>query len=386
MKKRILIIAGEASGDHHAADMLAVLRKSEPDWQFVGIGGDSMQKQGVQLTYHISQMAFLGVSEIVKHLPFIRIVKKAMEAEMDRGVDAVLLVDYPGFNLLLANSARKRGIPVMYYISPQLWAWREGRVEKIRKRVGLMMVIFKFEQEFYARHGIRAEFVGHPLADQLKETSENSAFRQTHAIPEGKRILGLFPGSREMEVRKLLPEMLRAVQQLSENDNVIAVVGKAGNLPDSLYDEVAADTPAVQFIADDSKRLMEHSFAALAASGTATLELGFLQTPLIVLYTVSPLTYWLGRMLIKVDAISLANIVLGEKVVPELIQKEMTADGIVHELRRYLDDEAYYKDVKEKLGGIRPALGGSGAAKKAAEAVTGFLHGTIPSLKKSSSE
>jgi len=381
MKKRILIIAGEASGDHHAADLIAELNARQANIEFFGIGGDAMEAQGVTLSYHISKMAFLGVAEIVKHLPFIRRVKKDMESAMDRGVDAVLLVDYPGFNLMLAESARKRNIPVIYYISPQLWAWREGRVEKIRKRVDLMMVIFEFEQKFYARHGIRAEFVGHPLADQLNPEKDDIAFRKGHGLATDKKIIGLFPGSRENEVKRLLPEMLEAATQLQAEYDIVPIIGQAGNLPDSLYRDLIANRPEVRLIKGDSHRLMQHSYAAMAASGTATLELGFLQTPIVVLYTVSPLTYWLGRMLIKVDAISLANIVLGQKAVPELIQKDMNSASIVLEMKKYLTDPDYYESVVEKLSGIRPALGGSGAAEKAASSVQRFLNGEISSLR-----
>ncbi|RMI26760.1 MAG: lipid-A-disaccharide synthase, partial [Calditrichaeota bacterium] len=211
MGKRILIIAGEVSGDRHAADLVRVLRAERSEWQFVGIGGERMEQAGVQLLYHISQMAFLGFAEVVRHLPFIRRVLRTIRARLREGVDAVILVDYPGFNLRVARMAHALGVPVIYYISPQLWAWGERRVEKMRRHVDLLLVIFRFEVDFYARHGITAHFVGHPMVDQIHISQSEAEFRRRLGIPGDVPVVGLFPGSREMEVRQLLPVMMRAV-------------------------------------------------------------------------------------------------------------------------------------------------------------------------------
>ncbi|NIS37860.1 lipid-A-disaccharide synthase, partial [Candidatus Saccharibacteria bacterium] len=238
MQKKMMIIAGETSGDRHAADLVYELNELDPGIEWVGIGGEALRQSGTRLLFHLSQLAFLGITEVIGHLPFIRKVFKAVKNELRNGVDAIILVDYPGFNLRIARIANRINIPVIYYISPQLWAWGEKRVEKMRRYVDLLLVVFQFEETYYNKFGITAHFVGHPLIDQIKINHNEDQFRRHNQIPLEKPILGLFPGSREMEVRKLLPTMVRAAQVLKHKYDCIPAIGCSSHLPRSLYERI----------------------------------------------------------------------------------------------------------------------------------------------------
>lgn len=374
MKKKLLIVAGEMSGDRHAADLVIALRKGDPDLEFVGIGGDQMRKAGVVLLYHISQLAFLGFVEIIKHIPFIRKVFSEIKKVALKGLDAAILVDYPGFNLRLARILKKMKIPVAYYICPQFWAWGESRIRRFRKYVDLPLVIFQFEEAFFERHGVKAYFVGHPLVDQIPKAVDEFEFREAHQIASDKKVLGLFPGSREIEVRKMLPVMVESVEILGNSVDMVAVIAKAPHLSIRLYEEYLRNRPGFKVIDSDTHRLMAISYAALVASGTATLELGYLQTPSVVMYALSPITYWLGRRVVKIKNIALANIVLGKTVFPELIQREANAGNIVNALNRLFNDERYYKETKRELSRIKNILGKSGATERASQLIISFLN------------
>lgn len=374
---RILIIAGEASGDRHAADLVRALKHRHPGLQFVGIGGDQMKRAGVELRFHISQLAFLGFSEIVRHLPFIFKVQRTLQALLqETSPQAVILVDYPGFNLRVARMAHNQNVPVVYYICPQLWAWGERRVKKMRQFVDLPLVIFDFEVDFFARHGITAHFVGHPLVDQIRVSEDEATFRKKYDLPSRPPILGLFPGSRVMEIRKLLPVMFASLDLWHKKSGrkVTPAVAMADHVPPEVYQQLAANRRDVVLIPSDTHSLMHYSKLALVASGTATLELGYLQTPMIVMYAVSPLTYLIGRRLVRINQIALANIVLGENVVPELIQHRVTPENVVALLDMYFSDSTYYARVKEKLGGIKKKLGPPGASERAANKILEFLN------------
>lgn len=373
MSKKIFIIAGEASGDHHAADLVKEIKALRPDVRFTGIGGEEMQKEGVTLLYHVSQLAILGITEVLKHLPFIRKVMKTVKAELRKDVGAIILVDYPGFNLRVARIAKEIGVPVIYYISPQLWAWGEKRVEKMRRFVDLLLVIFKFEETFYKTHGITAHFVGHPLVDQIKIVKSEAQFCRENNIPLDRPIVGMLPGSREMEVRNLLPVMVKTVEVLKQKFDFIPVVGRALQLSQTLYEEYIPADSGILLLSSQTHYLMRYSHAVMVASGTATLECGYLQTPMVVLYSVSPVTYWLGRMMIKIENIALANIILGKRVVPEFIQKDITVENVSSALARYFFEPEYYTSVKSDLGRIQTALGDPGASKRAAERIVSFL-------------
>lgn len=374
-EEKILIIAGEASGDRHAADLVQKLKEILPEAQFYGIGGDAMAAQGVELFFHIQQMSFLGLVEVLRHLPFIKKVFRLLEHWMQANEPrAVILVDYPGFNLRLAKMAKKQRIPVVYYICPQLWAWGEKRVEKIRRYVDLPLVIFQFETDFYARHGIQAKFVGHPLLDEIQLTLSEKAFRERYDLHPKNPLLALLPGSRPNEIKMLLPELAEVVKQFSENFKTEWVLGKAPAISSEFYREMLKSFPAkIKIVENDVHHLMRYARVAIVASGTATLETGFLGTPMIVLYRVSPLTYLIGKKLVKIKNIALANIVAGETIVPELIQHQVKSDFIVRELERYFTDVKYYEATKQKLKKISSILGDPGAAERAAQEIFALI-------------
>lgn len=374
MSQKILIVAGEASGDRHAADLVTALKTKSPDLDFVGIGGDRMKAAGVRLLYHVSQLAILGFVEVIKHFPLIRTVFKDVKTEARKGIDAAILVDYPGFNLRLAKMLHKVPIPVIYYICPQMWAWGENRVKKFRKYIDLPIIIFKFEEEFYKEHGVKTYFVGHPLVDQLPKKVDEVEFRKKHKIPERKRIIGLFPGSREIEVERILPLMVNAVRELQKKEDVQAIVARAPHLDSNLYERFPADPNQFMIVNSDIHELMMVSYIALVASGTATLELGYLQTPSIVLYAVSPITYWIARSLVKIPNIALANIVRGKQVFPEFIQRDAKVQNVINEINKLMFDEKFYKSIQNDLANIRKILGEPGATERAANLILNFLH------------
>jgi len=371
--KKILINAGDPSGEKHAADLVKELKLINPQLEFFGIGGEHMRQAGVNLLFHISQLAIMGFTEILKHLPFIRKVLNEIKTFLQTEQPAaVILVDYPGFNLRVAKLASQMGIPVVYYICPQLWAWGEKRVNKIRQYVNLPLVIFKFEEDFFEQHGVRATFVGHPLVDQLQDFRARPDFREQHNVPSEVPIIGLFPGSREVEVKKLLPVMTAAIRRLKLNQPFRVIIAKSPNLPDSLYKPFVQE-PNILLNRTDTHSLMKESFLALVASGTATLELGYFQVPMIVMYKVSFISYWLGRMLISIDNIALVNILLGKKVIPELIQHEATPENIRSHILQYFENSEFYRKTRSELGHIKEILGPPGAASRAAGLIQQLL-------------
>ncbi len=373
-KTDFFIIAGEASGDQQAADLVKELHKLSPGLVFRGIGGDLMRKSGVSLDHHISQFAFLGIVEIVRHLPFIRSVLNEIDAIFKNDPPrALILVDYPGFNLHVARRAKKYGIPVIYYICPQLWAWRERRVKEVRRYVDLPLVIFKFETEFFARHGVTAHFVGHPIVDQLQNLRPDEDFRARNGLHPQKKILGLFPGSRKKEVEKIFPVMVQTLQELPDSLEYQAVVGKASHLSWDVYRRFIPPELSLKIIEEGSHTLMVNCHGALVASGTATLELGFLQKPMAVLYGVAPLTYLITKRLVKIKNIALANIVAGERIVPEFIQQDMRPEKMAAFIIKLWQDEEFYSGLQKKLARIKKKLGLPGASARAADKILEFL-------------
>lgn len=374
MNTNLLIVAGEPSGDRHAAHLVEELQKRLPQVNFYGIGGDEMAASGVQLIYHIRDMAFLGLTEVIRHLPFIRSVFKRLQKWLNESKPAaVILIDYPGFNLRLARMAKRRHIPVIYFICPQLWAWGKHRIKKIRRFVDLPLVIFKFEEEFYARYGITAKFVGHPLVDEIKISLDEETFRTRHQLHSEKPIIALLPGSRSHEVHQLLPLMAQAAQNFDGNGQYQWVLGKSATLPINIFQALLRDFPFIKIVEHDTHHLQKFAWLALVASGTATLETAYLGTPMIVLYKVSPLTYWIGRLLVNIPNIALVNIVLQRRIVPELLQKEVTTSRIEQEVRKYIAEPQYYQRVAAELQKVPSILGEAGAAARAADEIEKFL-------------
>lgn len=366
-RESLLFVAGEASGDLHGSKVVASLGSIAPDLRVYGVGGDRMRQAGAELTHHVRDFAMIGFAEVVRHVPRL---KAAMDDILDqvaqRGTRAAVLIDYPGFNLALARRLRAVGVRVLYYISPQVWAWGEGRVRKIARVTDRVAVILPFEKEFYARRGVSVEFVGHPLMEE-PEVARPRGPRTSISEPP---LLGLLPGSRRQEIERHLPVMAGAASILEARLGSLSVrVGTAEAAdPSVLAGMLAAAGRPQEEVLDpgETHRLMRDASALLVASGTATLEAACFGTPMVVVYKMSPLTHMLGRYLVKIPHIGLVNVVAGRKVVPELIQNSATPERMADAVVPYLTDADLAARTSSELLAVRNALGEPGASDRVA--------------------
>ena len=371
---RYYIIAGEASGDLHGANLMKELNKRDSSSAFRAWGGDLMKDEGAELVKHYRDLAFMGFSEVIQNLRTIlgniAFCKKDILAHKP---DVLILIDYPGFNLRIAEFAHQHGIKVFYYISPQIWAWKQNRVFKIKKFVDRMFVILPFEQEFYSRFGMDVDFVGHPLLDSLEQKrnsfSSSSDFRKKHQLSD-KPIIALLPGSRKQEVNVMLPLMLSVKDSFSDYQFVIA---GAPSLMPEFYKSISNDS-SVKVISEVTYELINHAEAALVTSGTATLETALLGTPEVVCYKGGKISYAIARSLIKVKYISLVNLIMDKLVVTELIQDKLNRKNIEAELKSILESNARSKMLNDYTELVEK-LGGSGASAKTAELMLNYLKG-----------
>jgi len=366
-----MLIAGEASGDMHGALLVEELRKIDSGIIVSGIGGDKMRAAGMNLLYHIKSMSFLGFAEVIKHLPHIKKVRKSLvEYVKEKGIDTVVLIDYPGFNLSIAKKLKKMNVKLIYYVSPQIWAWGAGRIKKIRLLIKKMLVIFRFEEDFYKKAGVDAEFVGHPIIDQVEKYNmmPREAFLEKFGLPKDKGILLILAGSRLHEVTDIFPGCIEAAQKIAADFNLQIVVGCSANIEEKLFHELA---PNCKFtiIKNFTYELMNYSKFGIIKSGTSTLEAAIFKLPMVVVYKTNIITYLLGRWLIKINNIGLVNIVYGGNVVPEIIQNDVNAPFIYNECKKYLSNTELYKSTVEKLGEIKQKLGMAGASRKAAQRI-----------------
>jgi lipid-A-disaccharide synthase len=365
-----MVIAGEASGDLHGAGVVRELKRRHPRVEVYGIGGDNMRQAGMDLTFHIAGLAFMGFAEVVRNLSTIRKVEKKMETLLEsRRPDVVVLIDYPGFNLRFARRVRRKNIPVLYYISPQVWAWNMRRVKKMRQCINSMKVVFPFEVDIYRNEGIDVEFVGHPLVESLRAPCLKEEFFRRHGLDMRKKLLGLFPGSRMQEIEKILPVMLAAADELRRTRDVQVALGVAPNLGTEAIAPYLAGHGPVAALENSAHDLMRWSDAAIVTSGTATLETGWFGTPMAVVYRTSPITFFIGRMLVDVPYIGLVNIVAGKMVVPEFIQNDMTPENLAQTVGKFFDDPAYAESVRRELSVIREKLGGPGASTRVVDGI-----------------
>ena len=377
--KELLIVAGERSGDLRGAELVSALAALDPRVQLFGIGGDRMRAAGVELVHDITEIAVTGFVEVLRSLPrFRRVFHDVVRAARARRPDAAVLIDFPGFNLKLAAKLRALAIPVIYYISPQVWAWLPGRVTRMARCVNKMIVIFPFEEELYRRAGMDVEFVGHPLIDALKPEVAPDAFRARHNVPKGAKIVALLPGSRRNEVAHNLPVMLAAAR-------LIADELKARHVPATRFFLPLA-SPALRAIVEprvgragltvldgQAYDVIHAADAAIVCSGSATLETGCAGTPLVVIYRTSALTYLIARRLVRVEHIGMINILAGERVAPEYVQRAARPGPIARDIVRFLTDEAHAAATRAKLLAARARLGPPGAAARAARAVLEVL-------------
>ena len=369
---KFYIIAGEASGDLHASNLVAEIKKKDKKAEFRGFGGDLMKAQGVELVKHYRTMAYMGFVEVAVNLrKVLGNIAQCKKDILEYQPDVIVLVDYPGFNLRIADFAHKKGFKVYYYISPQVWAWKRRRVQKIKKSVDKMLVILPFEEEFYKRYGVDVTFVGNPLLDELAKvgTGNRSIFLRRNSLGERREIIAMLPGSRRQEVKRTLPVMLKAASHFPDYQFVIAGVS---SLDKSLYKDIMGNSD-VFFVENQTYDLLLNSSAALVTSGTATLETALLSVPEVVCYKATNFSYRLAKWMIKVKFISLVNLIMDREVVKELIQGDLNEDNLVKELdqllhngkrqRRLLED---YEELKDKLGNV-------GASEKAAEVIVESL-------------
>lgn len=369
MTGRVMMIAGEASGDLHGSGVVRELKKQNPRVEVFGIGGDKMAREGMSLTYHIRELSFMGFLEVVKHLPTIRSVEKTMTQLLKlKRPDVVVLIDYPGFNLRFARTAKKLGIKVLYYISPQVWAWHTSRVKKMKGIVDKMLVIFPFEVELYKKEGIDVEFVGHPLLEVLETGLDRKGFFRRYRLSTEKRLLALIPGSRVQEIHNILPVMLEVAERLAAELDLEVAISVAPTLQDDFFKTFFPDR-GFHLLKGATYELMENADFALVTSGTATLETACFATPMVVVYRTSWLTYLIGRMLVRVKNIGLVNIVAGTRIVPEFIQHQATARNIVREVLQYLRDDDKLATMRESLSNVRGMLGTHGASKRVANRI-----------------
>ena len=363
--RRVLIIAGEPSGDLHGAFLMRSMKTLSPGLDFRGIGGTRMMEEGLQAIRHVRQMNFMGFVEVVRHIPFISRTFNDIEQLIENWrPELAILIDYPGFNLRLAKTLKTSNVPIMYYISPQLWAWHKNRVNDVKAYVDRMVVLFAFEQDFYRQYGVEADFVGHPLIDIAKPSSTRDSFRK-RLRADSLPLVGLLPGSRVQEIQRILPRMAGAVRLLNRNRAVVAALGCSGEIEDDIYLKHLEGTGIVP-LRGETYDLMAHADALMVTSGTATLEAGILGTPMVIVYRTSPLTYAIGKMLVNIENIGMINIIAGSRVVPELWQGEVTARNIASAVEQFLDDPECARAARYSLGIAREKLGGAGASDRAA--------------------
>jgi lipid-A-disaccharide synthase len=370
---RFLISAGEASGEVYGAKLIDALRQlTNTQVEFFGVGGEQMKLAGCDLVVNANEIAVVGLAEVVEHLPRIFRLFHRVVAEADRRKpDAAVLIDFPDFNFRLARELHKRGIPVIYYVSPQLWAWRQSRIELVRKYVRKMLVIFPFEEKFYRERGIDAKFVGHPLADASLPSTTREQFATEYGLDPQRQWVALLPGSRSGEVSRIFPKLLKAAQLLGPDYVYITPVASTLD-PQWTATFLRGHTgPPITFTHDARASLL-HARAAAVASGTSTLEAALIGTPFTMVYQVAPLTWTFGRRLVRVDRFAMPNLIAGQDVVPELVQYNFTPERVCGELKRILVDGTPRSVMLEGFSEVRRRLvfdSAGNASMRAAQAV-----------------
>jgi lipid-A-disaccharide synthase len=376
---RLLISCGEASGDLYGAELVRHLRQRVAGLDVLGLGGDRLQAQGASLFAHVKDLAVVGLLEVLSHLRDLRAVFRRVLEETDRRPpDAAVLVDYPDFNLRLARALHRRGVPVIYYVSPQVWAWRRSRLSAIRETVARMLVIFPFEEPLYREAGVPVTFVGHPLVSLVQPAADPVALRRELGLDPQRPVIALLPGSRPKEVGHNLPAMAASVQALAiARPELQFLAAVAPSLDPEMVGRGLAGC-RVALVHDRTHAALSIAAAAVVASGTATVEAALLGAPMVVVYRLSAWTYRLGRRFVRVPYYAMVNLIAGRRVVPELIQADFTPERVVAELLPLVDDTPARRAMKAGLAEVREKLGASGASARAAEVVAPFLNAKKP--------
>jgi len=367
-----MVVAGETSGDLHAARLVQEIQQLEPSITFSGLGGQHLAACGVKLDADLTEFAVIGFVEVLKHLgEFRKFFYQFLENVRIRKPSVVLLVDYPGFNLRLAKALKKMGVKVVYYISPQVWAWKAGRIKLIERVTDHMMVLFKFEKKFYEDRGVHVEFVGHPLVDEVHSSVSKEHFLSRIGLRADHPVFGLVPGSRTREIETLLPPMLGAAELIAQKvPHAQFILTQAPNITtEQIHSHIKNSSVPLKIVYGDFYNAVNACDMCVVTSGTATLETALLEKPMVIIYKTAFLTYILGRLIIKIKNIGLANIVSGETVVPECLQQQVSPENISHKLLEIYQDPEKFRQTKTKLQRTRQILGQPGASRRAAEIV-----------------
>ena len=377
---QIMLVAGEASGDQYAAQLAQALRTRHPDWTFCGMGGLASREAGIRQIVDSTALAVVGLVEVLRYFPSIwRALRQMKSAVREQRPDLLILIDYPEFNLRLAQFAKRLGVRVLFYVSPQIWAWRAWRIRSIQRSIDHMAVIFPFEQSFYQTHDIPVTYVGHPLCGTTAPTQAAAEVRERYGLDPKRPVVGLFPGSRRSEVRQLMGVCVQAAIRLRDQARINPtaaqpqfVLAVAPGLNEQDYQPWAENTD-IRFVREPIYDLMQVCDLAVAASGTVTLQLALMKVPFCMIYRMSALTYRLARWFVQMDRYSLPNIVLGENLVPEFIQEEATAERIATNLQYWLEDPAARQTMRQHLQRVRDQLGPPVGMERLADCVETLL-------------
>jgi lipid-A-disaccharide synthase len=375
-----MIIAGEASGDVHGAKLVSAMKERDGGLKFCGIGGNALRNEGVEIIQDASTLAVVGITEVLsKFFSILKGLTGAKRLLKNLKPALLILIDFPDFNLNIAAAAKRLGIPVLYYISPQVWAWRQGRVKKIKKLVSHLAVILPFEEKFFKKHGIPASYVGHPLLDEKVNDIDLKR-------AENIRVIGLLPGSRDREIDRHLPVMLEAASIISKKiDSAKIVISRAPAVKREHIERIIEKKASFDYdiISGGADGILKMSSVVVAASGTVTLEAAIAGVPMVIIYRISPLSYFFGKAMIKVQNICLVNLIAGRTIVPELIQNEATSDRIAEEVISILCEPGKFELMKNELAGIRNCLGGPGASGRVADIAVSMIAASQRAMEQS---
>jgi lipid-A-disaccharide synthase len=376
----VLIVSGENSGDKYGAGLVRQFHKLHPELTFFGIGGTHMEAEGVELLYSVHDLGIIGGFEVLSHLPRIKKIFNRIRREVKKRKPAAsVLIDSPDFNLRLAKKIKRQSIPVLYYISPTVWAWRKGRLKTIKKTIDRMMLIFPFEEKIYKDSMIPAVYVGHPLKDNVKNSLTKQEFLEKYRLNPKKLLIALLPGSRKSELKYHMPVLPEALHLLHEKRDVQFILLLAENLDKSLISDFLPLFPEEMIVlAEDHYEAMAASDLVLSACGTANLEAALLETPVVAFYRISPLTYFFGRRLAKIDNFSIVNILAGKRIIPELIQKDFSPENIFLEAKKILESQEIRSKMILQFGKIKDILGSKNASQNSAYELQKLIFGDGP--------
>lgn len=375
--KKLMVIAGEASGDLHGGYLLQELLKLNPDVQIIGTGGAKMAAAGANLYYDVKDLAVIGFWEVLKRYGYFKQIFDDIVSKLDiEKPDAVLLIDYPGFNLRLAAEAKKRGIKVVFYVAPQVWAWKKNRIKQIKKYIDELIVLFPFEVEYFKKEGMKTRFFGNPLLDIAQVTTNKSEAFSKYNLDENKITISLLPGSRRNEIIKhlsLVIDIAENIQRLKKGVQFVIPLASTVNKLE-IEKQLADAKTKISLVQGDTYNMVGFSEFAVVASGIATLETAVLQIPMVIYYKISAATYFLGKYILNIKTIGLPNIISGKKIIPELVNNAATAPEISKTILEYLDSADKYQTIKKDLHDLKLSLGRTGAYQKTAVFLSNYLN------------